>query len=377
MSEKSKTKIDRKELIRYSQCWEDADLLLSALKGSVPRRILSIASAGDNTLSLLCHSPETVQEIIAIDFSSAQLSLLELKMACFRTLSWQETLQFLGAGQKKHSLLLERHQRRKLYRRLRPSLSLSCRQYFDEKFFQISRGVIHIGKLEGYFNLFRQLVLPAVHDKLTVESLFQPKDASEQELFYNEQWNSPAYKFLSRLFFSSPVLSLIGREREFFKHAKDSLSAFVTDCVARHLASAEVFDNPYLSYILRGRYDGSLPHYLREENFETIKANLDKISLTRGSLADVLATLDDIDVYNVSDVFEYLDEKEASALTARMVKASSKGALVVYWNMLVDRLISNYHGEIKSQLALVETLPEQSGTFFYKRFLLDKIGEAA
>lgn len=394
------------QVIRYSQCWEDADLLLSVIAGTKARRILSIASAGDNTLSLLCHAPESVQEVIAIDFSPAQLSLLELKIACFKALSWPETLQFLGAGRQGQDqghdntfslpeLIKVRRQRRALYRRLRVHLSERCRRYFDLKFLDISRGVLHMGKLEGYFTLFRKLVLPAVHGKATVEGLLKPKELKAQELFYKNHWNSPSYKFFSRLFFSSPVLGLLGRERQFFEHAEDSLSAFVTGCVARHFSSGEVFDNPYLSYILRGRFDGALPHYLREENFEIIKANLHKITLKSGSLQSILQELlaeiksnggelaankidvNKIDIFNVSDVFEYMDETQTRELSQLMVQVSNGGAQVIYWNMLVDRLMSQYNPAIKSQLKLDETLPEKTGTFFYKRFLLDKIGEVA
>lgn len=384
------------QVIRYSQCWEDADLLLSVIAGTKAKRILSIASAGDNTLSLLCHSPESVQEVIAIDFSPAQLSLLELKIACFKALTWPETLQFLGAGRQGQGalwlpeLIKARRQRRALYRRLRAHLSEGCRRYFDDKFLDISRGIMHMGKLEGYFTMFRKLVLPAVHGKATVEVLLKPKGLNAQALFYEKHWNSPSYRFLSRLFFSTPVLGLLGRERQFFEHAEDSLSAFVTGCVARHFSSGQVFANPYLSYILRGRFDGALPHYLREENFETIKANLHKITLKSGSLQSILQELlaemksnegefaaNKIDVFNVSDVFEYMDETQTRELSQLMVEVSNGGAQVLYWNMLVDRLMSQYNPAIKSLLKLDETLPEKTGTFFYKRFLLDKIGEVA
>jgi S-adenosylmethionine-diacylglycerol 3-amino-3-carboxypropyl transferase len=39
--------------IRYGQCWEDADILLTALDIQPGDVCLSIASAGDNTLALL------------------------------------------------------------------------------------------------------------------------------------------------------------------------------------------------------------------------------------------------------------------------------------------------------------------------------------
>ena len=40
-------------ILRYAQCWEDADVLLAALEPRPEHSVLSIASAGDNTLSLL------------------------------------------------------------------------------------------------------------------------------------------------------------------------------------------------------------------------------------------------------------------------------------------------------------------------------------
>ena len=58
-------------LIRYAQCWEDADVLLAALDPSPGAVCLSIASAGDNTLALLARSPARV---VAVDLNTAQLA---------------------------------------------------------------------------------------------------------------------------------------------------------------------------------------------------------------------------------------------------------------------------------------------------------------
>ena len=47
------------DLIRYANCWEDADVLLDALQPKPGDRILSIASAGDNSLSLLASGADS------------------------------------------------------------------------------------------------------------------------------------------------------------------------------------------------------------------------------------------------------------------------------------------------------------------------------
>ncbi|HNM52093.1 MAG TPA: DUF3419 family protein, partial [Candidatus Obscuribacter sp.] len=52
-------------LIRYSQCWEDADLLVKNMEVRDVDFIVCIASAGDNSLSLLAGGP---QRLVALDF---------------------------------------------------------------------------------------------------------------------------------------------------------------------------------------------------------------------------------------------------------------------------------------------------------------------
>jgi len=70
-------------IIRYAQCWEDADVLLDALDIHPGDVCLSIASAGDNTLSMLTRRPA---RIVAVDLSPAQLACLEIRVAAYRTL---------------------------------------------------------------------------------------------------------------------------------------------------------------------------------------------------------------------------------------------------------------------------------------------------
>ena len=77
---KSLTEAVSFEFIRYANCWEDAELLLSTLGSREGQRILSVGSAGDNSLSLLTTQPE---QIVAVDVSQVQLYLIELKKAAF------------------------------------------------------------------------------------------------------------------------------------------------------------------------------------------------------------------------------------------------------------------------------------------------------
>ena len=77
----------------FSNSWEDPQLLLEALGEGEGKRILSIAAAGDSSLSLLTGNPE---EILAIDNNPFQLYLVELKKMAIKHLERWEVLAFLG-----------------------------------------------------------------------------------------------------------------------------------------------------------------------------------------------------------------------------------------------------------------------------------------
>ena len=136
--------------IRYSNCWEDTDILLDALNIGENETGLSIASAGDNTLAMLIKNPVRVY---AFDINKTQLYCLELKIACFKNLTYEETLSFLGVG---------RCDRISVYKRLEGSLTPEARRYFEKNMKLIKKGIIHTGKFESFFWVFRNFVIPVV-----------------------------------------------------------------------------------------------------------------------------------------------------------------------------------------------------------------------
>jgi len=351
-------------LIRYSQCWEDTDLVLKTMSTEEGDTVLSIASAGDNTLSLLTNRPG---KVIAVDFCQAQLAVLSLKMAAFKLLTYEEILAFLGV---RHC---SREDRFATYRLLREQMSVEFRQYFDERPEIVMAGIISSGKLERYFSIFRRIILPLVHSRKTIDALFEKRTKVEKVEFFEHRWNTAWYQLAFKLFFGKGTMALIGREASFFKEATGSLSTFLALAAKAALTEGEPSSNHYLHYILKGEYGQVLPHYLRPENFEVIRAYLDKIVLVEGSLQKVLDELpqSSINAFNLSDVFEYMTESNCQVLGHSLSRVAKKGARIVYWNMAVDRLASTYDHNLLASLNLGQSLAATSTTFFYKRFCLD------
>ena len=76
-------------IIRYAQVWEDADILVNALEINENDNILSIASAGENSLSLLVKNP---RHVYAIDLNDEQIFCSEIKIMAFKKLNYEENL---------------------------------------------------------------------------------------------------------------------------------------------------------------------------------------------------------------------------------------------------------------------------------------------
>src|SRR5215470_695347 len=110
----------RFDLIRYANVWEDADVLVAALRPGPGKRMLSIASAGDNAFALLAAGAE----VVAADLSPAQLALVELKRAAVRRLGHREALAFLG--------ILPSPDRRPVYEELEHDLPDQAREFWRE-----------------------------------------------------------------------------------------------------------------------------------------------------------------------------------------------------------------------------------------------------
>ncbi|MBS2008628.1 MAG: DUF3419 family protein [Cyanobacteria bacterium SZAS TMP-1] len=357
-----------KNMIRYSQCWEDSDTLLQHMKVQAGQTVLSICSAGDNTLSLLTCAPA---KVIAVDLSAAQLALLELKAQCFRSLTHAEMLYFLGANHEQKT-----GDRLAIYSKMRMHLSSQARQYFDQNTGLIDKGIIDQGKMERYFRLFRRFVLPLVKSPAVVNELLQAKARNQRAEFYRKKWGTLIYLFLFKLFFSRFTMAFLGREKCFFAYAQESLSLFLLQASKTALIEQEPANNPYLRWILTGDYGTALPHYLRPENFETIRANLAALELRQGNLNDIVEALPEgsIHSFNLSDVFEYLSPEQCRTLTEVIVRASAAAGRMVYWNMLVDREAAAYcpqYLHIEEQFST--SLAAITKTFFYKRLLVERV----
>ncbi|HLG04481.1 MAG TPA: DUF3419 family protein [Bacteroidia bacterium] len=349
------------DMIRYANCWEDADLLVDALRIGGEDRVLSIASAGDNSFALLASGP---QLLVAVDVSEVQLFLCELKKAAFSLPDHESFLAFLGFSGGMDRI--------ETYKSIRHLLSARARHYWDHHTGIIAKGVISQGKLELYFTYFRKYFLPYIHKNRQTEKLFTEKSSAEQLFFYEKTWNTWRWKLFFKIFFSRYVLGKYGRDPEFMKEVRVKVSEHIYKKAEKHLKSNLAQSNFYLRRILTGEFAPRLPFYARKENFHAIRENLTRIVFVHGYAEDAIKKHKRFTAFNLSNIFEYLSETQARAVSEDLVSGAEKGARFAYWNLMVPRNLSSLlPGQLEKEDALSRELSERDLGFFYLGFNLD------
>lgn len=355
----------RFDYVRYANCWEDADILLEALDVRKGGFYLSVASAGDNTLSILSRQPACV---LAVDISPAQLACLELRKAAFLTMSYRDLLVFLG--------IRPGSERLGAYGRLRDLLSPKARLFWDARRKLIEVGVIHAGKFEHYFRLFRSTVLPLIHNEHVVSELLEPRDAGARAEFYAKRWDSFRWRLLFRIFFSRALLGRLGRDPEFFRYVEGNVAGRLLDRAHYAMTRLPTDTNPYLGFIALGNFQNALPFYLREENFDAIRGNLDRLAFFEGSVDEAIRAWPEIlfDGFNLSDIFEYMSYEAYLAGLDRTTRSARDGARLVYWNMLADRRSPpSLRDRLEPLDDLAKELHLRDKAFFYKALVIERV----
>ena len=350
------------DYIRYANCWEDADILLEGLNPEQGARILSIGSAGDNCFAFLANNPEVV---IAVDINPVQLKLIELKKAAFITFDYNAFLEFLGYK--------ESNNRKELFEKLIPNLKSTDIDFWYEYFHFIEEGLIYSGKFERYFNAFAHKILPLIHTKKKIDSLFEEKAENNQKQYFNKKWNNLRWRLLFKIFFSKFILSRFGRSKGFVKEVDINVGDFIFNKASTHLSSTYCQNNYFLQYILTGKFNKLLPFYAREENFNKIKKNISKLEIVEGLLENSFHKDISFTHLNLSDIFEYMNPEIFTEVSETIANNTEKGTKIAYWNLMVPRKLSDISSKNFQHLSdLSNNLTEKDKGFFYNKFIIDK-----
>ena len=352
------------DFLRYASCWEDADVLIEALRPQAGKRVLSIGAAGDNAFALAA----TGADVVAADINLAQLACLELKRAALLALDYQDVIAFLGVQ--------DADDRQQTYQKLARQLSDDARCFWDHHPSRINGGIVHQGKFEAYFQLFRTRVLPWIHSKKTISALFQPREDDERFAFWNERWNNWRWRTILRVFFSRFLMGRLGRDPEFFRYVTGSIGDQIQERVQYAMTTLNPAENPFLSYIATGNFSIALPYYLRPENFNRVREGLERLSWYHGTVDAVAQqhAKSGFDAMNLSDIFEYVSEQTAESIYRKLLSHANPSARIAYWNTFVPRRCPlNLRDRVQPLDGLSRELHARDRAFFYSHFQVDEV----
>ena len=352
----------RFDYVRYANVWEDADVLCQALQPGPGKRILSIASGGDNTFALAADGAN----VVAVDLSPAQLAICELKRAAIRALAHDELLAFLG--------IRPGTDRLEVYRALARQLPADARAFWDARPEDIRQGIAHAGKFERYFETFRNHVVPLIHSRRVVAELLSEKDRQARTIFYRAVWDNWRWRLMFRLFFSRRVMGLMGRDPEFFRYVEGSVAERILKRAEYAFTVLSPHGNPYLRFIFTGHFGSALPRYLEPARYAQLRAGMDRITFVRGAAQDAAAAHAPFDGFNLSDIFEYLDPAACADIYATLIRAARPAARFAYWNMLVPRRRPDAVADhVRSLRERADALFAVDRAFFYSAFVLEEV----
>lgn len=353
--------------ILYGQCWEDPEILRSALRIRPQDTVISITSGGCNTLALLLDNPKT---IYAIDNNPPQNALLELKIASTKILMYEDFLEFIGAKPSNNRL----HQ----YRSLQQELSTETRRFWDSNLILIQRGIIHAGRFEQYFKIFRSFVLPFIHSSSTVRQLLGLNDLKSQNKFYNTQWDNWRWRFFIKFFFGN-LMKGRGRKKDFYRYTQiQDIGQHYLERAKYALTQIPIKTNFFIGYILTGTYlqKESMPPYLQENNFQILKKRVDRIIIVNKALEEFARTLpsSSISCFNLSDIFEVMSSNKYEAILRELILIAKPGARLCYWNNLVRRQhLPSLNQFLDLQSELSKKLYKKDRAFFYSNLVIERV----
>ncbi|WP_435357122.1 DUF3419 family protein [Emticicia sp. SJ17W-69] len=300
------------EKINYSACNEDSESERKALRLTTEDTILCITGSGARSLDLLIDSPK---KIISVDFNITQNYLLAIKIAAYKSLNYTDFKSFIG--------LENCSSRQEIYKKVEILLSLEAKTYWDKNFDLIEKGILYCGTWEL---ILRTMAKLAFFRRKEIKNLMESHTVAIQQDYWTKHWDNAIWRFFLKIISNrflwtkivrEPGALLIPKEFDIYEYMRSRMYYMANNHLLR--------TNHFANLLFYGEYkpDCLLPIHLREENFEIIKNQVDKIEIITDSLLNVLDNqklVGSVNAYSLSDFSSYADAEMYNEIWGKIVK---------------------------------------------------------
>ncbi len=298
----------------YNQIWEDPKVDLAALEINPFSRILAISSGGCNLLNYLLAGPE---KIVGVDLNKNHMSLTRLKLAALKHLPTHEDFYSLFGQGKSPSNVANYHAH------IAPHLDPVTRDFWESG--SLARRMMGKSRINYFKNGFYEksklgLFIRATHavSRLAGRDPGKLLDASRtpeerQQVFeevYGPLFENPVIKYCTQLPIAVYSLGIPPSQHKIMaEESNGQIMALYKERVKRLACGFDLSDN-YFAWQAFGRtYDPArkaIPDYLKTENYDLLKANVDKIETHINTLTSYLNSQPDKSL----DRFVFLDSQD-------------------------------------------------------------------
>lgn len=281
----------------YNQIWEDPRVDLQALRLNEDSRVLTISSGGCNALNYLIDNPESVT---AVDLNRHHIFLLNLKISALRFLpTYEDFFNFFGFG--KHSNNVENYKKF-----IAPNLDESTKKFWEGNGFfgnlfngnrvnYFANDGLYQHSRNGYFLRFFHTFARFLGCR--TDEILKANSLEEQEKIYQKHIAPFFDSFVIKVIGKMPVTMFgLGIPPQQYDELRRDLAegGSVIDVYrerAKRLACDYPINENYFAWQAFGRkYDTenrrAVPEYLKEENYETLKANANRLQTKIGSITE-------------------------------------------------------------------------------------------
>jgi len=351
----------------YTQIWEDPEIDLEALALEPQCHVVAIASGGCNVLSYLGGDPG---RITGVDLSRAHVALNRLKLvAATRLPSWEAYYRFFGAADDEANV--------QAYERLiAPHLDAQSRAYWDGRTLQhlgrrrisiFARNAYRYGVLGRFIGIAH---VAARFYGVDLRQLLSAQSLDEQRRFF-ETMLAPLFDKPAVRWATANRLSLYGLgipPAQYEALAGDSDMGAVLRARVERLACGFRLDDNYFAWQAFGRRynedgQGPLPPYLRRDQFDALRARIDRVEVLNTSITQYLAGCPAAsrDRYVLLDAQDWMTDDQLDALWREITRTARPGARVIFRtaaepSLLEGRLdpalLDRWHYEEQTSLAL-------------------------
>ncbi len=320
----------------YTQIWEDPEIDLEALALGPDCHVVAIASGGCNVLSYLTGDPARVT---AVDLSRAHVALNRLKLAAATRLpSWHAFYRFFGAADESANV--------SAYRRLiAPHLDRTSRDYWESRSLQhLGRRRISIFARNAYRHGVLGRFIGVAHAAarlygVDLRDLLSARTLEDQRRFFETMlaplFDKPAVRWATANRLSLYGLGIPPAQYQALAGGRD-MGAVLRSRVER-LACGFSLDENYFAWQAFGRRysrdgQGPLPPYLRREQFDAVRARVDRVEVLNRSITEYLAACPDAsrDRYVLLDAQDWMTDAQLDALWREITRTARPGARVIF-----------------------------------------------